>query len=306
MTTSFGGSLINRSNHKFLAASLNLIDVEFNMQGGNSVIPVSSENQFLITELYPSGVLRFIFNNVSRSNALSEKMLYLLHDAVDSASTNPGVRVVIISGKGPVFCSGHDLKELTAARSENDGGRKYFVKILHQCSSLMQKIVNCPKPVIAEVGGLATAAGCQLVASCDLAIAADTAYFCTPGVNIGLFCSTPMVALSRNLASKHAMEMLLTGDKVPAKWAEEKGLINKVVAEADLSVHTMELASKIASKSTRTLTLGKRAFYKQKEMDLVSAYAYASEVMVTNMFARDAEEGVAAFFEKRLPEWRDE
>jgi len=205
-----------------------------------------------------------------------------------------------------VFCAGHDLKEMTSGRQNADRGRAYFTKILTQCSRVMQKIVTCPKPVIAEVGGVATAAGCQLVASCDLAVAAEAAQFCTPGVHIGLFCSTPMVALSRNLANKHAMEMLLTGDMVPASRAAEMGLVNKVAPTADLANASMALARKIAAKSTVTLARGKRAFYKQKEMDLADAYIYAAEVMVENMLARDAEEGIAAFIEKRPPEWRDE
>ena len=170
----------------------------------------------------------------------------------------------------------------------------------------MQKIVTCPKPVIAEIDGVATAAGCQLVASCDLAVASKDAQFCTPGVHIGLFCSTPMVALSRNLANKHAMEMLLTGDMVPASRAAEMGLVNKVVPSTELRAASMALAGKIAAKSSLTVATGKRAFYQQKEMDLAAAYNYASKIMVENMLARDAEEGIAAFIEKRAPDWRDE
>jgi enoyl-CoA hydratase/carnithine racemase len=170
----------------------------------------------------------------------------------------------------------------------------------------MQKIVSCPKPVIAEVNGIATAAGCQLVASCDLAIASDEAQFCTPGVHIGLFCSTPMVALSRNLTNKHAMEMLLTGDILPASRAAEMGLVNRVVPSSELRATTLALAEKIAKKSSLTVATGKCAFYKQKEMNLANAYNYASDIMVNNMLARDAAEGIAAFIEKRSPEWHDE
>ena len=252
------------------------------------------------------GILCLTLNDPNRRNALSEAMLAALGSAFDAASTNPDVRVIILAAAGPVFCAGHDLKEMTAGRQNADRGRAYFTKILHQCSSVMQKIVTCPKPVIAEIDGVATAAGCQLVASCDLAVASETAQFCTPGLHIGLFCSTPMVALSRNLANKHAMEMLLTGDMVPASRAAEMGLVNKVVPSAELRAASMALAKKIAAKSSLTVATGKRAFYQQKEMDLAAAYNYASEIMVENMLARDAEEGIAAFIEKRTPDWRDE
>ena len=254
----------------------------------------------------PGGVLCLMLNDPDRRNALSESMLAALDDAVERAGENPDVRVITLGAAGPVFCAGHDLKQMTAARQNADRGRAYFTKILTQCSRVMQKIVTCPKPVIAEVGGVATAAGCQLVASCDLAVASDAAQFCTPGVHIGLFCSTPMVALSRNLANKHAMEMLLTGDMVPASRAAEMGLINQIVPEDELAAASMALAQKIAAKSSLTLATGKRAFYQQKEMDLADAYIYAAEVMVENMLARDAEEGIAAFIEKRSPDWRDE
>ena len=252
------------------------------------------------------GISRLTLNDPDRRNALSEEMLAALADAFDQVRDNPDVRVIILAAAGPVFCAGHDLKQMTAARQNADRGRAYFTKILSQCSHVMQKIVTCPKPVIAEIGGVATAAGCQLVASCDLAVASDAAQFCTPGVHIGLFCSTPMVALSRNLANKHAMEMLLTGDMVPASRASEMGLINQTVPAAELAAASMALAQKIAAKSSLTLATGKGAFYQQKEMDLADAYIYAAEVMVENMLARDAEEGIAAFIEKRPPDWRDE
>ena len=252
------------------------------------------------------GILRLTLNDQDRRNALSEEMLAALADAFEWAGDNPDVRVIILAAAGPVFCAGHDLKEMTAGRQNADRGRAYFTKILHQCSFVMQKIVTCPKPVIAEIDGVATAAGCQLVASCDLAVASETAQFCTPGVHIGLFCSTPMVALSRNLANKHAMEMLLTGDMVPASRAAEMGLVNQVVPSAELCAASMALAGKIAAKSSLTVATGKRAFYQQKEMDLAAAYNYASQIMVENMLARDAEEGIAAFIEKRAPDWCDE
>ncbi len=252
------------------------------------------------------GILRLTLNDPTRRNALSEVMLGALGAAFDAASANPDVRVIILSATGPVFCAGHDLKEMTAGRQNADRGRAYFSKILNQCSAVMQKIVTCPKPVIAEIDGVATAAGCQLVASCDLAVVSKDAQFCTPGVHIGLFCSTPMVALSRNLANKHAMEMLLTGDMVPASRAAEMGLVNQVVPSNELRAASMAMAGKIAAKSSLTVATGKRAFYQQKEMDLAAAYDYASKIMVDNMLARDAEEGIAAFIEKRAPDWRDE
>ena len=252
------------------------------------------------------GVLCLTLNDLKRRNALSEAMLAALGAALHKASDDPEVRVVILAATGPVFCAGHDLKEMTAGRQNADRGRAYFTKILNQCSSVMQKIVTCPKPVIAEIDGVATAAGCQLVASCDLAVASKDAKFCTPGVHIGLFCSTPMVALSRNLANKHAMEMLLTGDMVPALRAAEIGLVNRVVPTAELRAASMALAKKIAAKSSLTVATGKRAFYQQKELDLAAAYNYASKIMVENMLARDAKEGIAAFIEKRVPNWRDE
>lgn len=268
--------------------------------------PDQLEQNLLVSDQGANGILRLTLNDPARRNALSEAMLAALGAGFDAASANPDVRVIILAASGPVFCAGHDLKEMTAGRQHADRGRAYFTKILTLCSEVMQKIVTCPKPVIAEVGGVATAAGCQLVASCDLAVASDAAQFCTPGVHIGLFCSTPMVALSRNLANKHAMEMLLTGDMVPASRAAEMGLVNRVVPAADLSAASMALAQKIAAKSSHTLAIGKRAFYQQKEMDLAAAYNYASRVMVDNMLARDAEEGIAAFIEKRAPDWNDE
>lgn len=263
------------------------------------------KSDILLRDLEDDGVLRLTLNDVGRRNALSEAMLAELGAAFAAAGTNPAVRVIILAANGPAFCAGHDLKEMTAGRTGPDGGKAYFTKVMAQCSGVMQAIVNCPKPVIAEVTGIATAAGCQLVASCDLAIAADTAKFSTPGVHIGLFCSTPMVALSRNVAGKHAMEMLLTGDMTPANRAADIGLVNHAVAPEVLRATTMEMARKIASKSSMTLATGKRAFYAQREMPLAQAYDYASGVMVDNMLARDAQEGIGAFIEKRDPQWQD-
>ncbi len=259
----------------------------------------------LLHELDEQGVLRLTLDDVGRRNALSEAMLAKLGSAFDEAGADPAVRVIILAANGPAFCAGHDLKEMTAGRAGSDRGRAYFTMVMAMCSAMMQTIVNCPKPVIAEVTGVTTAAGCQLVASCDLAIAADTAQFSTPGVHIGLFCSTPMVALSRNVGGKHAMEMLLTGDMTSAARAAEIGLVNRVVAADALQDATLEMARKIASKSSMTLATGKRAFYAQREMPLSEAYDYASGVMVENMLAQDAEEGIGAFIEKRAPLWQD-
>lgn len=264
-----------------------------------------TSTDILLRDLSDDGILRLTLNDVKRRNALSEAMLGALGSAFHEAGTDPDVRVIILAANGPAFCAGHDLKEMTAGRNAPDGGKVYFASVMAMCSGVMQGIVNCPKPVIAEVTGIATAAGCQLVASCDLAIAAETAHFSTPGVHIGLFCSTPMVPLSRNVSNKHAMEMLLTGDMTPATRAEEIGLVNRVASEDMLKDATTEMARKIASKSSMTLATGKRAFYAQREMPLAQAYDYASAVMVENMLAHDAREGIGAFIEKRTPRWQD-
>ena len=252
-----------------------------------------------------NGILRLTLNDQKRRNALSEAMLAQLSGAFSMAAVDPSVRVIVLAAKGPAFCAGHDLKEITAARSAKDNGQAYFTLLFDTCASLMQLIVSNPKPVIAEVAGVATAAGCQLVASCDLAMAADSALFATPGVNIGLFCSTPMVALSRNVSNKHAMEMLLTGDIINAQKAQQIGLINQSLSAEELTGKTMAMAAKIASKSSMTIAMGKRAFYEQAKMPLDDAYTYASRVMVDNMLKQDAEEGIGAFIEKRIPDWQD-
>lgn len=262
-----------------------------------------NSNAVLLSEIDANGILRLTLNDAGRRNALSEAMLTELHETLSAASADEGTRVIVLAANGPAFCAGHDLKELTAGRRQPDRGRAYFTRIMAMCSGVMQSIVTCPKPVIAQVAGVATAAGCQLVASCDLALAAETATFSTPGVHIGLFCSTPMVALSRNAANKHAMEMLLTGDMVSATRAAEIGLVNRVVPAEDLREATMELARKIAGKSSLTLAIGKRAFYEQREMAMPQAYEYASKVMVENMLTEDAQEGIGAFIEKRAPRW---
>ena len=261
-------------------------------------------NETLLKEVTEEGILRLTLNDVSRRNALSEGMLTQLSDVLKQASTDPAINVIVLAANGPAFCAGHDLKELTASRANADKGESYFTKIMSMCAQMMQAIVNNPKPVIAEVTGIATAAGCQLVASCDLAYAADTSKFSTPGVHIGLFCSTPMVALSRNVSNKQAMEMLLTGEMVAAQRAVEIGLINRSVTAEDLTETTMSVASTIASKSSMTLATGKKAFYTQREMPLAEAYDYASKVMVENMLKYDAEEGINAFIEKRPACWQ--
>ncbi|WP_144293549.1 enoyl-CoA hydratase [Rhodoligotrophos appendicifer] len=252
-----------------------------------------------------SGVLRVVMNRPERRNSLSERMIEALQSALDQASSNPAVRVVILAAKGPAFCAGHDLKEVLAHRADADAGKAYFTWLMNSCSRMMQSITACPKPVIAEVHGVATAAGCQLVASCDLALAAETAQFATPGVNIGLFCSTPMIPLSRNVAPKHAMEMLLTGDMISANDAARIGLINRVTAPDDLTRETRDLASRIASKSMATIGLGKAAFYQQRILPLAEAYAYGSHIMVENMGFSDAGEGIGAFVAKRPARWTD-
>lgn len=251
------------------------------------------------------GVTTLTLNRPRQRNSLSEALMAALTAEMKAVADDPSVRVVILAANGPVFSAGHDLKELTAARKQEDRGRAYYQDIMKRCSTMMLAILQNPKPVIAKVQGTATAAGCQLVATCDLAIAANDAHFATPGVNIGLFCSTPMVALSRNVSRKHAMEMLLSGDMVDAAHAAEIGLINRAVSPEALDHDVRELATKIASKSSMTVSIGKRAFYDQLERGISDAYAYTSEVMVKNMLTHDAEEGVNAFIEKRDPTWED-
>ena len=252
------------------------------------------------------GSIAFLtLNRPAARNALSEAMIAALHTQIDAAAQNRAVRAVVIAANGPAFSAGHDLKELTARRSDADRGRAYFQQIMSSCSAMMQAIVHCPKPVIAAVSGIATAAGCQLVATCDLAVASVSARFATPGVDIGLFCSTPMVALTRNVPHKQAMEMLWTGEAVSAERAREIGLINRVVADGTERAEAIALGNLIASKSASTIKTGKTAFYRQAEMNLADAYRYASEVMTENMMARDAIEGLSAMIDKRKPRWED-
>jgi enoyl-CoA hydratase/carnithine racemase len=232
-------------------------------------------------------------------------LLGALGDAFADIARDDKVRAVVLAANGPGFCAGHDLKELTSRRTDADGGRAYFQHIMTTCSTMMQQIVTLPQPVIGAVQGVASAAGCQLVASCDLAVAGAKAGFATPGVDIGLFCSTPMVALSRNVARKHAMEMLLSGEIVPADRAAAIGLINEVVPAGHERTRAIEMAGRIAAKSSHVIGIGKAAFYRQIEMPLAQAYDYAARVMTENMMARDADEGICAFIEKRDPTWED-
>ncbi len=255
-----------------------------------------------VTSVTAGHVRRLTLSNPP-ANALSMATMDALSASLGEAERDPECRVVVIAATGRVFSAGHDLKELTAHRGDPDRGRGFFVDALRRCSTLMQAIVRHPKPVIAEVAGLATAAGCQLVASCDLAIASENATFCTPGVNIGLFCSTPMVALSRNLSRKHAMEMLLTGETIDARAARDFGLVNRVVPPEYLTTVVEKYAGVIAAKSPLIVRTGKQAFYRQADMELAEAYDYASGVMVENLLARDAEEGIGAFLEKRTAHW---
>ena len=247
-----------------------------------------------------SGVAWLTLNRPAARNALSLGLMAALDGALRDIAADASVRVVVIGAAGPAFCAGHDLREMRA-----DPGRASMEALFAQCSALMTRIVRLPKPVIARVHGIATAAGCQLVASCDLALAAADARFATPGVNIGLFCSTPMVALARNVGRKAAMEMLLTGDMIDAQRAREIGLVNRVVPPDDLDGAVAALAAQIAGKSALTLAIGKEAFYRQAEMELDAAYAFAAEAMTRNMMARDAGEGIDAFLAKRPPTWTD-
>jgi enoyl-CoA hydratase/carnithine racemase len=252
-----------------------------------------------------AGITRLTLNKPESRNSLSFAMMGAVLDALRAVADDASVRVVVLAAAGPVFCAGHDLREITAHRSDPDGGRGFFDNAMTRCATLMQAIVALPQPVIAEVQGVATAAGCQLVATCDLAVASDQARFCTPGVDIGLFCSTPAVALSRAVAAKPAMEMLLTGEMIGAEEARRIGLVNRVVPPAELTAATEALAARIASRSAHTVRIGKAAFHHQRGLPLEKAYAHAAGVMTENLMAEDAAEGIGAFLSKRQPVWRD-
>ncbi|MBV8913244.1 MAG: enoyl-CoA hydratase [Acetobacteraceae bacterium] len=254
-------------------------------------------NETLMLREDTDGIAWLTLNRPGARNALSMPLMAELEAALESIEADTAIKVAVIAGAGPAFCAGHDLREVRGADAAT------HERLFAQCSRLMQRITSLRVPVIARVHGIATAAGCQLVATCDLAIAADTARFATPGVNIGLFCSTPMVALSRAVGRKAAMEMLLTGELIGAEEAVRLGLINRAVPEAELDAAVRDLAGRIASKSRTVVALGKPAFYRQAELPLADAYAYAAEVMVRNMQERDAAEGIDAFLQKRTPVW---
>jgi enoyl-CoA hydratase/carnithine racemase len=258
-----------------------------------------------ILERHGTGsVTHITMNSPERLNALSDEMIAALQSELDGIASDPAIRVVVLSGAGKAFCAGHDLKQMTAGRTADDKGAAYFADLFARCSTLMKTIRTLPQPVIAQVHGIATAAGCQMVASCDLAVAAEGTRFGVNGVNIGLFCSTPMVALSRNIPRKQAFEMLTTGEFLSTPEAQALGLINRIATPEDLETTTQALADKIASKLGSAVRIGKRAFYEQIEMPVDQAYAYTAEVMVQNMLDRDTEEGINAFIEKRHPDWQ--
>jgi len=271
------------------------LDLARNPEGGKMPILLRKDT---------GAVAHLTLNAPDSLNALSTAMLGALSDEISSLAEDNSIRAVVLSGAGKVFCAGHDLKEMTGARQSEDGGARYFSDLFAQSAAVMQAIQSLPQPVIAQVHGIATAAGCQLVASCDLALAAQSTRFGVNGVDIGLFCSTPMVALSRNVSRKQAFEMLITGDFIQAERAAQLGLINRAVPDAELAAETAALAEKIAAKLGSAVNIGKRAFYEQLQMPLDQAYIHSGRAMVENMLNSDTAEGIAAFIEKRDPEWR--
>jgi enoyl-CoA hydratase/carnithine racemase len=252
-----------------------------------------------------NGVALLVLNRPEARNSLSDEMLATFAAELASIRPDKAVRAVVIAANGPAFCAGHDLKEMTAHRNDPDRGRAHFRKTFAASAALMQALVTLPQPVVAAVQGIATAAGCQLAAASDLVVASEAARFCTPGVDIGLFCAVPGVPLTRKVAPGHALEMLLTGEAIPAARAYEIGLVNRVVAPGRERETALELAQVVASKSSYVQRLGKESFYRQLDLDLADAYAHTIEVMTENMMARDAEEGIGAFVEKRAPKWED-
>jgi enoyl-CoA hydratase/carnithine racemase len=260
----------------------------------------------VVSELHAGGILRITLNRGAKRNPLSMAMIDAIIADLELAAEEPEVRVIIFAADAPGFCGGHDLKEMTAHRADEDGGRAFYEALFTRCSQMMQMIVHHPRVIIAEVNGVATAAGCQLVAACDMAIAGTNASFGVNGINSGLFCSTPMVALSRNIGRKRAMELLTTGTMLNAHEAMTLGLLNRIVFDRDLTQETMKLAAKVAARSQAVLALGKHAFYQQIEKPLDEAYALTSKAIVDNMMMKDAKEGIGAFLEKRQPKWSDE
>jgi enoyl-CoA hydratase/carnithine racemase len=271
----------------------------------HSAMTVPTRNEVLLHENL-DGIAVLTLNRPAARNSLSVEMLEAMIEALAAIAADPAIRVVIIAANGPAFCAGHDLKELTARRTDADTGRAFFETVWKLCSTMMQAVIRLPQPSIACVQGTATAAGCQLVATCDLAVASTAATFATPGVNIGLFCSTPMVALSRDVARKHAMEMLLTGDPISAVEALRIGLVNRLTPPGSERDEAIRLAGQIAAKSASAIRIGKAAFYEQLEMGLAEAHDHASRVMVENMLGADAEEGIGAFLAKRKPNWSNQ
>jgi enoyl-CoA hydratase/carnithine racemase len=265
----------------------------------------TAETPVLLRTTHDGGVAMLALNRPARRNSLSLALLRALSDALSGIARDPSVRAVVLAGDGPAFCAGHDLSELALHRADPDGGRKFFTEAMATCASVMQTVVTLPQPVIAAVHGVATAAGCQLAASCDLVVASATARFCTPGVDIGLFCATPAVALSRAVPRKAAMEMLLLGEMISAREAHRIGLVNRVVEDGRARDAAVELAQRIAARSALTVRLGKAAFHRQLGQDLKSAYDDAARVMVENLLAHDAGEGIDAFLGKRTPVWQD-
>ncbi len=260
---------------------------------------IDSNNEPILIRNIENGIARLTLNRPDQYNALSKQLLTELQTHLDSISSDESVRVVILNANGKAFCAGHDLKEM---RSSED--REFHQALFQQCGQMMQTIASMPQPVIAQVNGIATAAGCQLVAQCDLAVASDISRFAVSGINVGLFCSTPAVPLSRNMHRKQAMQMLLTGDFIDAKTACDYGLINQLTSVEDLDVETSTLAEKIAAKSPLAIRIGKPMFYQQLNMGLDKAYDFAGDTMACNMDSEDAREGIDAFIEKRNPNWR--
>lgn len=262
-------------------------------------------NESILLRQEHGSVAQLTLNRPEARNALNEELLSALLSQIEDISRSPSLRALIVAANGPVFCSGHDIRQLESHRGDADGGKAYFETVFQLCAAMMKAILSCPIPVIAAVEGPATAAGCQLVATCDLAIASNDAEFCTPGVHIGLFCSTPAVALARNVGRKRAMEMLLLGEMVSAEGAREFGLVNRIAPRTQVRGEAMDMANIIASKSRPVTALGKAAFYDQFDPDLAASYERATRVMVENMMMEDAREGLSAFLDKREPEWRD-
>lgn len=274
------------------------------MRSAQDSVPSRASANIRSERPYPKVAL-LIFDQPDRRNCLSYAFLLELKDLLQKLSEDPKISAIVLAAEGPTFCAGHDLEEMRKHYSDKDHGRAFYSQTMMLCSDVMQSINACPQPVIAAVQAIATAAGCQLVASCDLAVAEENAEFATPGVNIGLFCSTPMVALSRTINRKHALEMLLLGERINARKAEEIGLINRIVPQGQAREVALQIAVMIASKPSKIIKLGKAAFYRQIEEPMHSAYHFASQVMVENLLKADAKEGINAFLEKRHPKWTE-